>query len=64
MPQAKLAIEQIPLLSRCKDCAHQFNIDDWNFSCPVCQSANLELLSGKELEIVDILLANECDEGI
>jgi hydrogenase nickel incorporation protein HypA/HybF len=64
MQQAKLAIEQIPTLSQCKKCAHRFEIEDWIFSCPVCQSVNIELISGKELEIVDIQLADECEEAI
>jgi hydrogenase nickel incorporation protein HypA/HybF len=64
MPQAKLSIEQVPMLSQCKDCTHRFGIEDWVFSCPACQSTNLELISGKELEIVDIQLVDESDEGI
>jgi hydrogenase nickel incorporation protein HypA/HybF len=64
MPQARLAIEQIPMLSQCKNCAHRFGVEDWVFSCPVCQSTSVELISGKELEIVDIELVDESDEGI
>jgi hydrogenase nickel incorporation protein HypA/HybF len=62
MRQAKLSIEHIPTLSQCKKCEHRFEIEDWIFSCPVCQSVNIELISGKELEIVDIQLADECEE--
>jgi len=64
MQQARLAIEQVPTLSQCKKCAHRFEIKDWIFSCPVCQSVSVELISGKELEIVDIQLADECEEAI
>ena len=64
MQKARLSIEQIPTLSQCKTCTHRFGIADWIFVCPVCQSTNLELISGKELEIVDIELADECDEAI
>lgn len=64
MLQARLAIEQTPMLSQCKNCSHRFGIEDWVFSCPVCQSTSLELISGKELEIVDIELIDESDEGI
>jgi len=56
MRQAGLAIEQVPTISRCKDCLHQFQFEDWAFTCPTCKSANLELISGKELEIVEIEL--------
>jgi hydrogenase nickel incorporation protein HypA/HybF len=64
MRQARLAIEQVPTLSQCKKCSHRFGIEDWIFLCPVCQSTNLELISGKELEIVEIELADECEEAI
>jgi hydrogenase nickel incorporation protein HypA/HybF len=63
MQQARLAIEQIPTMSQCKECNHRFGIEDWVFSCPVCRSPNLELISGKELEIVEIELADECEEA-
>lgn len=61
MRRAKLAIEQVPTLSRCKQCGRSFEIKDWIFACPDCGSASVELISGKELEIVDILLADECE---
>jgi hydrogenase nickel incorporation protein HypA/HybF len=64
MQRAKLAIEHVPTLSQCKTCAHRFGIEDWIFTCPVCQSTNLELISGKELEIVEIELEDEGDEAI
>ncbi len=64
LQRARLAIEQVPTLSQCKTCAHRFGIEDWVFTCPVCQSTNLELISGKELEIVEIELADEGDEAI
>jgi hydrogenase nickel incorporation protein HypA/HybF len=64
MQKARLAIEQVPTFSQCKTCAHRFGIEDWIFTCPICQSTNLDLISGKELEIVDIEVADECDEAI
>jgi len=64
MSQARLAIEQAPIVSRCKSCMHEFKIEDLAFLCPVCKSANLELISGKELEIVEIELIDENDEAL
>ena len=59
MQQAGLKMETVPTVSLCKDCRHQFTVEDFAFSCPSCSSANLEMLSGRELEIVDIELADE-----
>jgi len=62
MNQASLAIEQVPTISRCRDCACDFQIQDLAFICPACKSTNLELISGKELEVVDIELEDDSGE--
>ena len=58
MEQAGLVIEKIPSVSLCKDCRHRFTVDDFVFSCPACKSLNLEVISGNELEVVDIGMAD------
>ena len=63
MPQAALEILRVPITSECKECRHRFQMSEMDFSCPSCKSANLELISGRELEIVDIELADESDEA-
>jgi hydrogenase nickel incorporation protein HypA/HybF len=64
MNRAGLAIEQVPIISECKSCGHRFEIDDLNFSCPGCKGSNLDLVSGRELEIVEIELADESPESL
>lgn len=59
MERAGLVIEKMPTVSLCKECRHRFTVDDFAFSCPMCNSVNLELISGNELEIVDIELADD-----
>ena len=59
MSRARLVMDSIPMVSLCKDCRNQFEVRDYNFSCPSCSGANLELVSGKELEVVEIELAEE-----
>jgi len=61
MTQASLDIEQIPIVAKCKDCGHRFEMEDWSFSCPACKGLSLDLISGRELEVVEIVLAE--DEG-
>jgi hydrogenase nickel incorporation protein HypA/HybF len=60
MRQARLAIEQVPTISECRECAHRFPMEDLAFFCPACKSTSLNLISGKELEVVEIELADEC----
>ena len=62
MRRAGLAIEQVPTVSRCKECGHQFQIDDMIFVCTTCKSTDLELVSGRELQVVEIELIDEKDK--
>jgi hydrogenase nickel incorporation protein HypA/HybF len=57
MKQAGLLMEESPVISRCLGCGHQFTVEDFAFSCPLCDSSDLELVSGNELEVVNIELA-------
>jgi hydrogenase nickel incorporation protein HypA/HybF len=64
MRRASLAIEQVPTTSECRSCMHRFQVDEFDFTCPACKSTNIELISGKELEITEIELADEIDEDL
>jgi hydrogenase nickel incorporation protein HypA/HybF len=63
MKGAALAIEQIPTVSVCRTCRHRFQIEDFIFFCPACKGTDLELISGKELEVVEIELTDEGEES-
>jgi hydrogenase nickel incorporation protein HypA/HybF len=54
---AELAIEEIPILARCKECDTRWTIDQPVFTCRECNSGRLEILSGRELDIVSIEVA-------
>jgi hydrogenase nickel incorporation protein HypA/HybF len=58
---AELAIEEIDVTARCGDCLHEWTIDTPDFVCPACNSGRTEMLSGRELEIVSIEIADEED---
>lgn len=59
---AELAIEEIPVTARCKDCRNQWTIDTPVFSCSRCDSGAVELLSGRELDIESIEIAEQDDK--
>jgi hydrogenase nickel incorporation protein HypA/HybF len=50
----ELAIEEIPVVALCKECQHQWTVDDPVFTCEKCQSGAIEILSGRELDIASI----------
>lgn len=64
MQRARLDIVQVPIVSLCKDCSRRFQIEDSAFFCPECQSTNLELISGRELEVAEIELSDDNGEEI
>ncbi len=56
---AKLVIEEVPVVARCKDCQAQWTIDAPVFICQTCESGSLEILSGRELDIESIEVVEE-----
>lgn len=59
---AQLVIEEIPVTAQCKACGHGWTLENPVFTCPVCQSADVEMLTGRELDI-DAIEITEGDES-
>lgn len=51
---AKLIMVQIPLKGTCRDCGKSFDIKEYVFQCPLCDSTDVEVISGEELSIVEM----------
>lgn len=51
---AELVIEPAPVRCKCAKCMGEFAPpgDDWR--CPACSDSNVELLSGRELDLVGV----------
>jgi hydrogenase nickel incorporation protein HypA/HybF len=58
---ATLAIEEVPVVARCKDCDTQWTINSPAFACENCGSGALEIISGRELDIESIEISEEDD---
>ncbi|MGB5986255.1 MAG: hydrogenase maturation nickel metallochaperone HypA [Desulfobacterales bacterium] len=56
---AELVIHEIPVRGRCKACRHTWTIEGPAFSCPHCEGGDIELTSGRELDIESLELAEE-----
>lgn len=54
MENSVLEMEVIPGIVRCKDCGKEFNATAHDFTCPHCQSQNMEILSGNDVMIKEI----------
>ena len=54
---AELVIQEIPVVARCNDCDTEWTITEPVFTCKNCESGNFEMLSGRELDIESIEIA-------
>jgi hydrogenase nickel incorporation protein HypA/HybF len=59
LERAVLEIEHIPLRARCRQCENLSTIEQTRFQCPACGSTDVEITSGRELQVREIELANE-----
>ena len=51
---ARLEVQEIPVQGRCIRCGQQFAMNNWLDDCPFCRGPGVEVVSGKELEIMGI----------
>ena len=52
-------IAEIPVVAHCNDCGFQWTIEAPVFTCQKCTSGSIELLSGRELDIDSIEIAEK-----
>jgi hydrogenase nickel incorporation protein HypA/HybF len=58
MPNAALQIEETQLTALCRDCENESEVKNFIFLCPVCGGGNMEIVSGKDLEVVEIEISD------
>ena len=51
---ADLAIEEVPAICWCADCAAEFEVADWKYECPRCHQPSGDLRRGLELELTSL----------
>ena len=56
---AALNIEEVPVRARCKECDSVWTIDEPVFKCQQCSSGQIDIISGRELNIESIEIADE-----
>jgi len=56
---ASLAIKEVPVTLKCSNCGKSWTIDTPVFKCQKCKSTNIEILSGRELDIISIEMAQD-----
>ncbi len=54
MDGAELNMDIAPLMGYCRKCNKEFKVIEYNFSCVECHSSNIDIISGREMNIVEI----------
>lgn len=58
LENAMLHIDFVPVTIHCKGCDNQWEVDNPVFTCPHCDKNDIELLTGREIQISSIVLAD------
>ena len=61
---SRLDVEEVPIRGGCPECGTSFEIDALSFTCPFCGSGMVELLSGRELEVVSLETEDAGDRAL
>ena len=56
---AELNIQEMPIVARCRACRCEWTLTEPVFACRQCRSAEVDVISGRELDIESIELAEE-----
>ena len=56
---AELVIDAVPVCLRCESCKHEWQPQAPAFGCPACKSGQVTMISGREIEISSIELADD-----
>jgi hydrogenase nickel incorporation protein HypA/HybF len=51
---AELNFKVIPTTAKCHNCGQEFELGEFDWTCPHCQSNNIEITGGKELFVESI----------
>jgi len=55
---AELTIEHVDVTARCRRCEQEFEVEDFLFACPECGVADVEMITGAELTLTSVELAD------
>jgi hydrogenase nickel incorporation protein HypA/HybF len=59
LENAQLVIDSVPVKIHCNSCQKEWEVDSPMFKCPNCEKGDVEMISGREIEITSIELADE-----
>ncbi len=63
MESAKLEVERCDIVAHCLDCGTDSIVDGMTFKCAACGGGNVKVISGNELQVIEIEVEDECDNN-
>jgi len=51
---AELCFRRTPFVARCKSCGSEYEVEDFDFTCPECKGTEVEIVSGREFQVESI----------
>ena len=51
LANTRLEIEFVPVQGKCRACTNEFAVQDFVFACPLCDSGQIDMTRGDELDI-------------
>jgi len=54
MEGAVLKMDVSPLIGYCRKCKNDFEVIEYKFSCPECDTNDIDIISGREMNVVEL----------
>lgn len=58
LENAQVHIDFIPVTVQCRDCKNEWEVTGPVFKCPHCEDGDVKMLTGREIEITSLELAD------
>ena len=55
---AKLVIDEVPLIAVCEGCDHTFELADYRFRCPRCEAESVRVTQGDDFQLVSVTIGS------
>ncbi|MFO7915075.1 MAG: hydrogenase maturation nickel metallochaperone HypA [Candidatus Krumholzibacteriales bacterium] len=55
----RLEVEHVPLKLSCGGCGKEFSPDQFSLICPYCGGKNIDIVSGREMQVDYIMMEDE-----
>jgi len=54
LENSELKINILPIMGKCNSCGKEFEVESYIFACPFCESTEVKILQGQELNISEL----------